>query len=268
MEVEAEMPRGLEDYKDDFECATLRRDNGILEVRLGTDGGEWVWGMKPHAELPYLWRAVGEDPENRVVILTGTGQNFSGPEATPVTRSVGNSLDPMHWFTIMREAKQMLMYELDVDVPMIAAINGPAYRHMEIALLCDIVLASEDAVFEDAAHVKHGNLAPGDGMNIVLGLLMGINRARYLHFTGQRLTAQEAKDYGLVNEVLPKDEVLDRAWELARQLAEKPDSLLRSSRMIVTNYLKREMFTILPEHLLYEGLAQLDQSDPMRAPKP
>lgn len=254
----------LDDYADGFECATLRREDGILEIRLGHDGGEFVWGPAVHAELPVLFREVGDDRENRIVILTGTGSVFTGPEASPQTRSVTTSIAPDQWQVITREAKQMLMNELDIDVPMIAAINGPAYRHMELALLCDIVLASKDAVFEDAAHIRHGNLAPGDGMNIVLGLLMGINRARYLHLTGQRLTAQEAQQVGLVNEVLPRKRVLPRGCGLARQLAAKPDLLLRHSRLLMTQHLKQHMLAHLGEHMLYEGMAQLDQGDPMR----
>lgn len=258
------MARRLAEYAPSYTCAALRREDGILEIRLQTNGGPFVWGRGPHTELPDLFREVGNDRENRVVILTGTGDVFTGPEATPATRSVSASIQPAEWYVVMREAKQMLMGELDIDVPMIAAVNGPAYRHMEFALLCDIVLASEDAVFEDAAHVAHGNLAPGDGMALILGLLMGVTRARYLCLTGQRLNAQQAMDYGLVNEVCPKDQVLARAWTLARELVKKPDILLRHSRLLMTQYMKNQLQQGLSEHLLYEGLAQLDQTDPMR----
>ncbi|HVW42357.1 MAG TPA: enoyl-CoA hydratase/isomerase family protein [Amycolatopsis sp.] len=256
--------RTFDDYRDDYDCATLERHDGVLVMRLQTAGREFRWGVDAHAELPYLFRDIGEDRDNRVVVLTGTGDVFSGPEASPVTRSVTRSMPAADWLRIMREAKQMLLHELEIEVPMIAAVNGPAYRHMELALLCDIVVASEDAVFEDAAHIQHGHLAPGDGMNIVLELLMGVNRARYLHLTAQRLDAVQARDWGLVNEVVPKAQVRDRAMELARTLAEKPDSLLRASRLLMTQTLKKALSDSLESHLLYEGLAQLDQSDPMR----
>lgn len=257
--------RAFEDYSRAYDCAALRREGGVLEIRLQAAGGaEFCWGLAPHRELPELFREVGADRENRIVILTGTGSVFTGPEASPQTRTVGHSLSPAQWYVVMREAKQMLMNELDIDVPMIAAVNGPAYRHMELALLCDIVIASEDAVFEDAAHIRQGNLVPGDGMNIVLALLMGVNRARYLHLTGQRLTAREAQGMGLVNEVVPKGEAGPRAWELARELAKKPDVLLRHSRMLMAQYLKKQLMENLGEHLLYEGLAQLDDEDPAR----
>jgi enoyl-CoA hydratase/carnithine racemase len=242
----------------------LRREDGILEIRLHHEGGEFVWGTGPHQELGGLFRNVGDDVGNRIVILTGTGSVFTGLEATPATRSVFASLTPREWYVVTREARQLLMNELDIDVPMIAAINGPAYRHMELALLCDILISSEDGVFEDAAHLPQGNLVPGDGMNLLLAELMGVNRARYLQLTGQRLTAAEAVAAGLVNEVVPKDEVLPRAWALARQLAQKPDLLLRHSRMLMTQRLKHLLIDHLTEHMLHEGIAQLDQDDPAR----
>jgi enoyl-CoA hydratase/carnithine racemase len=95
-------------------------------------------------------------------------------------------------------------------------------------------------------------------------LLMGITRARYMHLTGQRLSAHKAMEYGLVNEVVPKELVLDRAWILARELATKPDLLLRHTRLLMAQYLKKQILENLSEHLLFEGMAQLDQNDPMR----
>ena len=106
---------------------------------------------------------------------------------------------------------------------MIAAINGPALRHSELPLLCDIVLASETAEFQDSAHFPTG-LVPGDGMHIVYPLLLGPNRGRYFLLTGQSIPARQAQELGLVGEVLPKDKVLARAWELAEQLAKNPYS--------------------------------------------
>ncbi len=96
----------------------------------------------------------------------------------------------------------------------LAAINGPAVRHPEIPLLCDIVLASETATIQDSAHFN-GGLVPGDGVHIVFPMLMRINRGRYFLLTGQVLDASEAKQLGLVSEVLPPADLLPRAWQLA-----------------------------------------------------
>ncbi len=95
---------------------------------------------------------------------------------------------------------------LNIEAPVIAAINGPAWRHREIPLLSDIVLAADTAAFQDSAHFPNG-LVLGDGMHIVMPLLLGMNRGRYFLLTGQTLSAQEARDWS-DGEVLPHDKVL------------------------------------------------------------
>ena len=152
----------------------------------------------------------------------------------------------------------MLMKLLSIEVQVIAAVKGPAWRHCEIPLLSDIVLAADTAAFQDSAHFISGML-PGDGMHIIMPLLLGMNRGRYFLLTGQTLSAQEAKELGLVAEVLPPAQVLERAWEHARALAEKPTLLLRYTRLMFTEYLKRRLQDLLGYGLAMEGLALMEQ---------
>jgi enoyl-CoA hydratase/carnithine racemase len=146
---------------------------------------------------------------------------------------------------------------LDIDVPMISAINGPALRHSELPLLCDIVLASEDVTFQDSAHFING-LVPGDGMHVVYPLLMGLNRGRYFLLTGQTIGASQALELGLVSEVLPRQELLPRAWALAEQLAQQTDLVRRYTRVMMTQNIKRQMQDILGYGLALEGMASAD----------
>src|SRR5579862_9691748 len=250
----------LSEYQNKYQSARLERRDGVLEVTLHTEGQSLRWGFLPHGELPELFHDIGADRDNRVVILTGTGSEFSGPRATPGTSSFParpsiERIDRIHW-----EGRHMLMNLLNIEVPVISAVNGPAWRHSEIPLLGDIVLAAEHAAFQDSAHFMSG-LVPGDGMHVVYPMLLGINRARYFLLTGQVLTAQEAHSFGLVAEVLPADKLLPRAWALAEELAKKPRLVLRYTRLLFTEHIRKRMNELLGYGLAMESLALMEKPE-------
>jgi enoyl-CoA hydratase/carnithine racemase len=248
----------LEDYATRYPSVRMERRNGILQATLHTNGDSLRWGLEVHAELPDAFADIGRDPDNRIVILTGTGHEFSGPAATPgstlfVKRPSLETMNRVHW-----EGRHMLMNLLNIEVPVISVVNGPAWRHSEIPLLGDIVLAAEHAAFQDSAHFM-SELVPGDGMHIVYPMLLGINRARYFLLTGQVLTAQEAQRLGLVAEVLPADRLLARAWELAEDMARRPTLLLRYTRLMLTEHLRKRMQELLGYGLAMESLAIMEK---------
>lgn len=243
------------EYANRYQTIKMKREDGILELQFHTNGGPLRWSLLPHGELERAFLEVGRDPENEIVILTGTGNEFSGPPVPPNGHNhVSHPVTAMEWDKIYWEGKHLLMNLLNIEVPVIAAINGPALRHAEIPLLSDIVLAAESATIQDSAHFP-GGLVPGDGVHIVFPHLMGTNRGRYFLLTGQVLTAQEAKDIGLVNEVLSADALLPRAWELARYLKQRAPLLRRYSRVLLTQELKRKMVDLHGYGLALEGLA-------------
>lgn len=248
----------LSDYQDKYHGIRFARDAaGVLEMTLHTRGGPALWGTSLrslHAELGHAFRDVAQDYANRVVILTGTGADFIAAmdREEPFPEK---SLAEM-WPRIQDEGQALLTNLLAIPVPMIAAVNGPALIHAELAVLCDIVLAAETAEFADLAHVP-GGAVPGDGVQTVWPMLLGPNRGRYFLLTGERIGAQEAQRLGVVGEVLSAQELLPRAREHAARLAQLPPLLLRHTRAVLVRELRRRMFEELSNGLAHEGLAMV-----------
>lgn len=256
----------LEEYAGRYQHVKFERSNNILQLTLHSNEGALIWGGAPHEEMSRLWRDVGDDRDNHVIILTGTGAWFTGPHGADAQRHFLGIPKPAEWDVGIRRGRCMQMDMLNVDVPIIAAVNGPVLRHLELALLCDIVLASDTASFEDSGHYVGGNLVPGDGAHVALSLLLGVNRARYMVFTGQSLSAAEAMSLGLVAEVMPSDRLLPRAHELATQIAEKPTLMTRYTRQVMTQFIKFQMQQHLHSGQVMEALADIDRA--MAAPSP
>lgn len=243
------MRASFDQYSTAYQHAHLERQDGVCLVQLHTNGGPLVWGDGPHTELGYLFEDIGRDPENRVILLTGTGGEF----ISQLDTSWVGAMHPQKWDKIYQHGRRLLTNLLDIEVPVIAAVNGPASVHAELAVLSDIVIAAESASFRDAPHFRWGTVA-GDGVHVVWPMLLGPNRGRYFLLTGQRLSAAEALTLGVVAEVVPDADLLDRAWTLARDLAKKPDLALRYTRVCMTQAIKRLMFADLPSGLALEGL--------------
>lgn len=246
------------EYSTKYSNITMKREEGILEMRFHTDDGPLRWNLQAHGELERAFLDVGRDKNNEVIIITGSGTEFSGPAVTPGGHRMSGTMDSTGWDTLYWEGKHLLMNLLNIEVPVISAVNGPATRHAEIAVLSDIVLAAENATFQDSAHFN-GGLVPGDGVHVVFPMLMGTNRGRYFLLTGQVLSAQQAMDFGLVNEVHRSEELLPRAWSLARQLMLQSKLVRRYTRVMLTQDIKRKMHDLLGYGLAMEGLAATDR---------
>jgi enoyl-CoA hydratase/carnithine racemase len=251
------------EYKDSYANYRFElSDDGILFMQCHTNGGPLHWEWTSHDGMADAFADVAGDREIKVLLHTGTGETYNASWGRPVTESgkpLYNAYNDADGVATMDEkswyGRMLLENLLAVDVPMIAAVNGPCTMHSEVPLLMDIVLASEDAFFQDLSHFPRG-MVPGDGQHVVWPLLVGPNRARYLLLTGYKLSATEAREWGAVNEVLPKDTLLDRAWEIAHDLAMRPPIALRNTRHLLSQNLKRAFLNELDHGLQAEMWAQ------------
>ncbi len=244
----------FENYRHHFTHARLTRSaSGVLEVMLHTDGGSLLFNGHTHEEFVELFHQIGADPDNRVVILTGAGEAFM----ENISPDGFDFFTPRGYDKIYREGKKVLMNLLDIEVPVITALNGPVRLHSEYALLSDIVLATPDTVFQDKPHFEFG-IVPGDGVNLLWPEVIGSVRGRYFLLTRQELDAATAKEWGVVNEILPRDRLLTRAHELAESLAALPPLTSRYTRIALTQKLRRIIDEGAGYGLALEGISAAD----------
>jgi enoyl-CoA hydratase/carnithine racemase len=237
---------------ENFECT--RTPSGVLTLRFHTDGGPATFTGQMHTDLPRALYEIGNDRDNRVLVLTGTGDRF-------MTDIDGPSLDdptkPAVWDKTTAEGRRVMQRLVDLEMPIVAAVNGPATVHSEYVLLADIVIAADTTVFSDFPHLTFG-IVPGDGIYLAWEETIGLNRARYLTLTQGSFTAQQAERWGAVAEVLPLDQVLPRAQELADHLAAKPQLLSRYLAITVRQRLSRRMAEAYQLGSALEGLTGAD----------
>lgn len=242
----------LEDYAQKYDNVRLERNDGVLQLTLHTENKSLVWTGQAHDELAYCFNDVACDPENKVVVLTGAGDSFC-------SEIDFNSFDlstAQAWSHVIFEGQRLMNNLLGIEVPVIAAINGPATVHPELALLCDVTICSDTATFQDYPHFPLG-IVPGDGAHVAWMHVLGPQRGRYFLLTDQELDAKRALEYAVVNEVVPADRVLTRAHELAAKIAAKPPLGRRYARTMLTREWKRLMHEQLGMGLTHEALGAL-----------
>jgi enoyl-CoA hydratase/carnithine racemase len=214
----------FEEYSERLKhCFMMKRENGILEARLHTDGDSMQWGAPAHQGLHYFFDWAGRDPDNEVIILGGTGKDFiksmgkpKAPGEEPVAEEFSSKEDEswkLYEYQYYDGTNDIEGQVFDVEVPTIGVWNGSAF-HTDLVLFCDITLCTEDA-WTTEMHFRV-NMVPGDGIQIAWRELMGRKRYAYAELTGEIITARKALALGMVNEICPDVEsCYKRAWEIA-----------------------------------------------------
>nr|WP_321441586.1 enoyl-CoA hydratase/isomerase family protein [uncultured Hyphomonas sp.] len=239
----------------------MKREDGIIEVRVHTNGGEALFGLELHRAFAQMFRAVGADRKNEVMILTGTGDHWV-KSVNPET-SVGKEVNgeaPPPFTEIIYDTFHIdgtkIVEELiwNVNIPVIGAMNGPGF-HAETPLLADITLCTPDTTFVEP-HFTLG-LVPGDGNFLILQELMGVKRANKAMYLGQPVTAQQALDWGLVTDIVPRADLLVKSWAMARHLMARPREVRALTTAVARQRWKNLFTREFALHLSHEITAAL-----------
>jgi enoyl-CoA hydratase/carnithine racemase len=224
-------PRALDEYAERYADKWMldRTDNGVLTAKWHTDGHDIEYGIGFHRSIGQLMEDIGQDPDNEVLILGGHGDTFLKKFAGVIDEPAN-----MPWYSyehMFQDGTRMVESLVSsLRIPTIGVINGDGY-HTEIALLGDLTLMAEDAVISDPHFVMGG--LPADGIQTTLRNLMGVKRANYAMLMFDQIDAQKALDFGLVNEVLPREQLYDRAMEIAQFIMTKPRIIRRMTAEIL-----------------------------------
>lgn len=242
-------------YFDRYEnFAFSRDDEGVLVLRFHTRGGPIVFTGQTHEDMPGALEEIRLDPNNKALVITGTGDTFMDQIDGP---SLGDITKPAQWEKTRSEGTRVLQRLLDLPMPVVGVANGPATVHSEYLLLADVHIASERAVYGDLPHPTFG-ITGGDGLHVLWEEVAGTARAKWLLWTGETIDAQTALQWGVVNEVVTHERALDRGIEIARRLAKKP-ALYRSLQKQTLNLnLRRRITEDVPFGMALEGLTAAD----------
>jgi enoyl-CoA hydratase len=221
---------------NEYQHLTFKRyDDGVLLVTLNRPEVLNATNARMHWELAQVWKDIDADAPTKVVLVTGAGRAFSVGGDNQLMDEMMRS--PERVAGTWREAGDIVYNMINLDKPIISALNGPAFgAGLAVALLADISIAAENVRFTDG-HVKAG-VSAGDHAVIVWPLLCGMAKAKYYLLTGELLDGREAERIGLVSMCVASEQLMDKALEVAHKLAAGPQQALRWTKRSLNNWIR------------------------------
>jgi len=250
-----------------YKYLKIEKDEGLLSLTLNRPEVLNAVNTEMHHELEDVLVDITRDDQVRAVLLTGAGRAFcAGGDARSMTSGEFRELATATPSLPLGAARKLILNLLEVEQPIVAAVNGDAVGlGATLALFCDIVIAAENARFGDT-HVKVG-LVAGDGGAIIWPLLVGMAKAKEYLLTGDLIGAAEAERIGLVNKVVPLEELQPTAMAMAQRLASGPTKAIRWTKFAVNKRLREEVNLILDTSVALEAasMGSADHQEAARA---
>jgi enoyl-CoA hydratase/carnithine racemase len=212
----------------DFEVFRIERRDAVAVVWMNRPEKKNAMSPTFFRELPRLLDHLFHDTDARAVVLTGAGDAFSAGGDIASFDELNDLADYRRQLRLVSDAFHAIER---AQLPVIAAVNGVAFGGgTEITLFCDIVLASAKATFA----FKEATVGLQPGFGLIRGPeVIGRNWTRWLSFTGDAIDAQKALEIGLVQQVVPHEQLLDEAVALAARIAANPAIAVQVGKQIV-----------------------------------
>jgi len=224
--------------------------DGVAAVTLNRPEKRNAVNREMHQELENVFVDLSNDDEVRAVLLTGAGSAFcAGGDVEGMKTGEFRPTGPAAPF---REVRRLIMNLLEVEQPIVAAVNGDGVGlGATIPLFCDVIVMAETARLADN-HVRMG-LVAGDGGVVIWPWLVGMARAKEYLLTGQWIDGREAERIGLVNYAVPQEQVLPRAMEIARRLAQGAPLAIRWTKFSLNKILRDHVNLALDSSMFLEA---------------
>jgi enoyl-CoA hydratase/carnithine racemase len=230
-----------------YETVIFKKERAVAKIILNRPETLNAMNGEMIKELGQIISSVEKDHNIRVIVLCGAGKAFCVGMDLNFVKQIESLSAQQEFFRFTSRTVTNAIENL--SKPVIAAVHGYVFAGgFELMLACDLVVASEDAVFCDQ-HINFG-LVGGGGSTQRTPRLIGIRKAKELIFTGNRISAQEAEQWGLINRVVPSEDLEKVADDLGRKLAEKSPVALRISKSLINRALDADMTTGLELELM------------------
>ncbi|WP_235748758.1 enoyl-CoA hydratase/isomerase family protein [Nocardia coffeae] len=232
------------------ECVIVSADGPVRVVTLNRPDARNAFSAEMHLAVLAAFREVCADPKARAVVLTGAGRAFSAGGDIDDFAVLADDLGQRR--ARLREGRQIFEDLVNVHLPVVAAVNGPAVGlGCTLAAACDIVHISEATYMADP-HVQVA-LVAGDGGAVAMPLNIGLLRAKRYLLLGDRIPAADAVALGLATYADPADQLMANAMESARKLADLPPQAVQDTKMVLNQHLRQASVSMLGYGLAAES---------------
>ncbi|WP_281273763.1 enoyl-CoA hydratase/isomerase family protein [Biomaibacter acetigenes] len=196
--------------------------------------------MELHDAIGKMWRMLGTDRDTEMIIFTGTGNLWVTDFEAASWAAEGDNPAETRYNHMFVDGRRMIIAMIqDVEVPTLGVLSGSG-GHTELALMCDLAIAADDITVLDPHMLPGTNNVPGDGIHSCFMELMPPRFAVWYLLTGDKMSAQDLLRLGLVSEIVPREKLMDRAYEIADMLMAQNRIVRRlATQLVRRNWRKR-----------------------------